>query len=182
MNAGARVLIVDDEQTMLEACREVLAPEGFLLREACNGESALEALRGQSFDLVILDLKMPRMDGMELLRRVQKESPGTATVVITGYPSIDTAVEAMKLGAADFLPKPFTPEVLRITVRRALNGARMERENQLLWAQLEECRGRGYELVGQSAPMRQIHDLIQRVGPTDSTVLITGESGTGTRA
>jgi DNA-binding NtrC family response regulator len=179
VNSRASILIVDDEQTMLEACREVLASEGFTLKEAASGEAALEGIRHQSFDLVILDLKMPRMDGMEILRRVQRESPGTAAVVITGYPSIDTAVEAMKLGAADFLPKPFTPEVLRITVRRVLNGARMARENQLLWAQLEECRGKNYELVGQSAPMRQIHDLIQRVGPTDSTVLITGESGTG---
>jgi DNA-binding NtrC family response regulator len=100
-------------------------------------------------------------------------------VVITGYPSVDSAVEAMKLGAADFLPKPFTPDVLRLTVRRALHGARMTRENQLLWSQLEECRGRPYELVGQSAAMRQIFDLLRRVGPTESTVLITGESGTG---
>jgi DNA-binding NtrC family response regulator len=179
VNNGASILIVDDEQTMREACCEVLAPEGFILREASSGERALEIIRRQSFDLIILDLKMPRLDGMEMLRRVQKESPGTATVVITGYPSIDTAVEAMRLGAADFLPKPFTPEVLRFTVRRVLNGARMARENQLLRSQLEECRGKNYELIGQSAPMRQIHDLVQRVGPTDSTVLITGESGTG---
>jgi len=179
VNRGASILIVDDEQTMREACREVLAPEGFILGEASSGEAALEVIRRQSFDLIILDLKIPRMDGMEILRRVQKESPGTATVVITGYPSVDTAVEAMRLGAADFLPKPFTPEVLRITVRRVLNGARLARENQLLWSQLEECRGKNYELIGQSAPMRQIHELVQRVGPTDSTVLITGESGTG---
>jgi len=179
VNNGSSILIVDDEETMREACHEVLDSEGFILQEASSGESALDILGRRSFDLLILDLKMPRVDGLEILRRVQKESPGTPTVVITGYPSIDTAVEAMRLGAADFLPKPFTPEVLRLTVRRALNGARMLRENQLLWSQLEECRGRTYELVGQSAVMRQIHDLVQRVGPTDSTVLITGESGTG---
>ena len=179
MNNHARILIVDDEQAMREACREVLAPEGFILSEASSGEGALDIIGRQSFDLMILDLKMPRMDGMDILQRVQKESPGTATVVITGYPSIDTAVEAMRLGAADFLPKPFTPDVLRLTVRRVLNGARMARENQLLWSQLEECRGRNYDLIGESAAMQQIHDLVQRVGPTDSTVLITGESGTG---
>jgi len=176
---AASILIVDDEQTMREACSEVLAPEGFILGQASSGEGALEVIRRQSFDLIILDLKIPGLDGMEILRRVQKESPGTATVVITGYPSVDTAVEAMRLGAADFLPKPFTPEVLRFTVRRVLNGARMARENQLLWSQLEECRGKNYDLIGQSAPMRQIYDLVQRVGSTDSTVLITGESGTG---
>lgn len=179
MSNGASILIVDDEQNMVDACREVLATEGFVPQGVTSGEAALDAIRRQSFDLVILDLKMPRVDGMEILRHVQKESPGTSTVVITGYPTVDTAVEAMKCGAADFLPKPFTPEVLRFTVRRVLNGARMARENQLLRSQLEECRGSSYELIGQSAPMRQIHDLIQRVGPTDSTVLITGESGTG---
>jgi DNA-binding NtrC family response regulator len=179
VNNDARILIVDDEQAMREACREVLAPEGFILSEASSGEGALDIIGRQSFDLMILDLKMPRMDGMDILQRVQKESPSTATVVITGYPSIDTAVEAMRLGAADFLPKPFTPDVLRLTVRRVLNGARMARENQLLWSQLEECSGRNYDLIGESAAMQQIHDLVQRVGPTDSTVLITGESGTG---
>jgi DNA-binding NtrC family response regulator len=179
VSGGASILIVDDEQVMREACREVLAPEGFSLREASSGEGALAIIGQQSFDLMILDLKMPSVDGMEILRRVHRESPGTATVVITGFPSVDSAVEAMKLGAADFLPKPFTPDVLRLTVRRALHGARMTRENQLLWSQLEDYRGRSYELVGQSAAMRQILDLVQRVGPTDSTVLITGESGTG---
>jgi DNA-binding NtrC family response regulator len=175
----ASILIVDDEQTMREACHEVLASEGYRLQEAASGEEALRLLCGRSFDLLILDLKMPRVDGLEILQRAQRESPGTATVVITGYPSVDSAVEAMRLGAADFLPKPFTPDVLRLTVRRVLRGARLARENQLLWSQLEDYRGRDYRLIGQSAAMRQIHDLVERVGPTDSTVLITGESGTG---
>ena len=179
MNYNARILIVDDEQAMREACREVLGPEGFILAEASSGRSALDIIARQAFDLLILDLKIPQVDGMEILRAVQQASPGTATVVITGYPSIDTAVEAMKLGAADFLPKPFTPDVLRLTVRRVLNGERMARENQLLRSQLEESRGKNFDLIGQSAVMRQIHDLVRRVGPTDSTVLITGESGTG---
>jgi DNA-binding NtrC family response regulator len=116
---------------------------------------------------------------MEILRRIQQESPDTAAVVITGYPSVDSAVEAMKLGAADFLPKPFTPDVLRLTVRRTLQGSRMAKENRLLRSQLEEIGGRDHRLIGQSEPMRQISDLLRRVGPTDSTVLITGESGTG---
>jgi DNA-binding NtrC family response regulator len=179
VNHSASILIVDDEQSMREACREVLASDGFILQEASSGEKALDILGQQAFDLLILDLKMPHADGMEILRAVQQESPGTATVVITGYPSIDTAVEAMKLGAADFLPKPFTPDVLRLTVRRVLNGQRVARENQLLRSQLEESRGKSFELIGQSVAMLQILDLVRRVGPTDSTVLITGESGTG---
>jgi DNA-binding NtrC family response regulator len=179
VNRTASILVVDDEQPMREACREALSSEGFLLAEAATGRSALELLARQEFDLLLLDLKMPQVDGMQILRALREQSPGTATVVITGYASIDTAVEAMKLGAADFLPKPFTPEVLRLTVRRVLNGERMARENQLLRSQLEECRGGNYQLIGQSEVMRQIHELVQRAGPTDSTVLITGESGTG---
>jgi DNA-binding NtrC family response regulator len=170
---------VDDEETMRDACRQVFAPDGFILKEASAGEDALELVRQESFDVMILDLKMPGVDGMEILRRMEAESPGTAVVVITGYATIDSAVEAMKLGAADFLPKPFTPDVLRLTVRRTLRGARMAKENLLLKSQIEDCRGGDYDLIGQSEAMRQIHDLVRRVGPTDSTVLITGESGTG---
>jgi len=175
----ATILVVDDEELMRDACRQVLAPEGFALKEASSGEGVLETIRGESFDLVILDLRMPGMDGMEILRRLQQESPDTAAIVITGYPSVESAVEAMKLGAADFLPKPFTPDVLRLTVCRTLRGARMAKENLLLKSQLEACRGGDYKLIGQSEPMRQVYDLVRRVGPTESTVLITGESGTG---
>jgi len=179
MSERATILIADDEHSMRDACYQVLAPEGFVVKEVESGEAALAAIRLEAFDLVILDLKMPRVDGMEILRCIQQESPGTAAVVITGYPTVESAVEAMKLGAADFLPKPFTPDVLRLTVRRALRGARMAKENLLLKSQLEERRGGDYELVGQSQAMQQICDLVQRVGPTDSTVLIMGESGTG---
>ena len=179
MSKQTSILIADDEAAMRDACRQVLASDEFLLKEAANGDEALEAVRRESLDLLILDLKMPGAGGMEILRWVQAESPGTAVVVITGYATVDSAVEAMKLGAADFLPKPFTPDVLRLTVRRALRGVRMAKENLLLKSQIEDCRGRDYDLVGHSEAMRRIHDLVRRVGPSDSTVLITGESGTG---
>ena len=179
MGKPTNILIVDDEESMRDACRQVLAPEGFAVTEAASGDEAMEAMRRESFDLAILDLKMPRVDGLEILRWIRQESPGTAAIVITGYPSVESAVEAMKRGAADFLPKPFTPDVLRLTVHRTLRGVRMLKENLLLRSQLEECQGSRYELVGQSEPMRQIHELVRRVAPTDSTVLITGESGTG---
>lgn len=179
MSERISILIVDDEEAMRDACRQVLTADGLILEEASSGEEALEALRRGSFDLVILDLKMPRVDGLQILQCLREDSPGTAVVVITGYATVESAVEAMKLGAADFLPKPFTPEVLRLTVRRAFRGVRMARENLLLKSQLRQCRGEDYELVGQSDAMRQIHDLVRRAGPSDSTVLITGESGTG---
>ncbi len=179
MNDRASILIADDEPAIRDAIVQCLGPSEFLFADAETGDAALGAIRSRAFDLVILDLKMPRVDGMEILRHIQQESPGTAVIVITGYPTVESAVEAMKLGATDFLPKPFTPDVLRLTVRRALNGARMARENLLLKSQLEERRRGSYELVGQSQAMQQIADLVRRVGPTDSTVLIMGESGTG---
>jgi len=175
----AGILIVDDEEAIRDACRQVLGCKDFILKEASTGSEALEIVHQESFDLMILDLRLPGMDGMEILRRMEAESPGTAVIVITGYPTIDSAVEAMKLGAADFLPKPFTPDVLRLTVRRTLRGVRMAKENLLLKSQIEDCQGKDYNLVGQSEAMRQIHELVRRVGPTDSTVLVTGESGAG---
>jgi len=175
----ASILIVDDDETMRDACRQVLGSEDFILKEASAGEEALEIVRREFFDLTILDLRMPGIDGMELLRRIEAESPGTAVVVMTGYPTVESAVEAMKLGATDFLPKPFTPDVLRLTVRRTVRGARMARENLLLKSQLEDRHAGGYEFVGESEAMRRIFELVRRAGPTDSTVLIIGESGTG---
>jgi DNA-binding NtrC family response regulator len=179
MNDQASILIVDDEEWMRDACRQVLASDGFVLKEASTGDGALDIVRRESFDLMILDLKVPGLDGMEILRRMESESPGTAVVVITGYGTVESAVAAMKLGAADFLLKPFPPDLLRLTVRRTLRGARMAKENILLRSELADRRGGDYGLVGQSDAMRQIYELVRRVGPTDSTVLITGESGTG---
>ena len=179
MGERARILIVDDDETTRDTCRQVLASEDFILKEASTGEEALRIVCRELFDLVVLDLKMPGIDGIELLRRVEADSPGTAVIVITGYATVESAVEAMKLGAADFLPKPFTPEVLRLTVRRTIRGARMARENLLLRSQLEDRHGGGPRLIGQGEAMRQIFDLVRRAGPTDSTVLIIGESGTG---
>ena len=179
MSDQSSILIVDDEEAMRDACRQILSGEAFSLKEASSGQAALDIIRRQSFDLVILDLKMPRVDGMQILGCIQQESPGTAAVVITGHPTVESAAEAMRLGAADFLPKPFSPDALRLTVRRTLRGARMAKENQLFRSQLAECSRGDYRLIGRSTAMQQIHDLVQRVGPTDSTVLITGESGTG---
>jgi DNA-binding NtrC family response regulator len=173
------ILIVDDDEAMRDACRQVLAGDGLVLKEAPSGQEGLDAIGREAFDLVIVDLKMPGVDGIQILRYLQEQSPSTAVVVITGYATVESAVEAMKLGAADFLPKPFTPDVLRLTVRRAFRGVRMTKENLLLKSQLRQCRSEDYELVGQSDAMRQIYDLVRRAGPTDSTVLITGESGTG---
>ena len=175
----ARILVVDDEPFARQTLSEWLRGMDFHVFEAESGGQAMETIRRDEPDIVISDVVMPGMDGIQLLKEAKAVKADIPFLMISGYPSNSTALNAMKHGASDFLPKPFTPEVLRLTVRRALHGARLSRENQLLWSQLEECRGGGYELIGQSAAMRQIHDLVLRVGPTDSTVLITGESGTG---
>jgi len=179
MSDQASILVVDDEEWMRDACRQILGADGFVLKEASTGDGALEMVRRESFDLMILDLKVPGVDGMEILRRMESESPGTAVVVITGYGTVESAVAAMKLGATDFLLKPFPPDLLRLTVRRTLRGARMAKENILLKSQLEDRLGGDYGLIGETEAMRQIYELVRRAGPTDSTVLITGESGTG---
>ena len=172
------LLIVDDEEPVREACRSTLAGEPLTLTQADSGDRALEMIAARRFDVVILDLKMPGVDGLQVLSRIKADHPHTAVVVITGYATVESAVDAMKRGAVDFLPKPFTPEALRLIVRRCLNGTDLAKENRILRYQLGARNGEP-RLVGDSPQMEAIHDLIRRVGPTDATVLITGESGTG---
>ena len=173
-----RLLIVDDEESVREACRSTLAGQGLSVTEADSGDRALALMADRQFDAVILDLKMPGIDGLEVLSRIRSDHPHTAVAVITGYATVESAVDAMKRGAQDFLPKPFTPAALRLVVRRCLNGSALARENRSLRHQLTTHNGEP-RLVGDSAQMRAIHDLIARVGPTDATVVIAGESGTG---
>jgi len=178
MARGRHILVVDDEPAMRDACRQTLARDGYTVQEAPDGKSALKELASRRFDAVLLDLKMPGMNGLELLKRVRKEHPGTVPLVITGFATVESAVEAMRAGAADFVPKPFTPEHLRLILRRALDGRALQRENVRLKRALRACEDER-PIVGDSPPMTAIKDLIRRVAPTDSTVLITGESGTG---
>ena len=117
----ARVLIVDDEPAMRDACRQVIERDGIRVAEAAGGAEALDRLAKEHFDLVILDLKMPGIDGISVLKSIRHEHPDTAVVVVTGYPSVESAVEAMKSGAIDFLPKPFTRESLSVIIERALH-------------------------------------------------------------
>jgi len=178
MRNHARILVVDDEAAMRDACRQVLEREGIEVTEAPSGRGALEALAGRAFQLVILDLKMPGMDGMAVLKEIRREHKETSVIVITGYPSVESAVEAMKCGAIDFLPKPFTRESLRVIVRKALNYNRLEREHGLLVGRLK-AGSPPVRMVGETPQMKAIFDLTERVAATDSTVLVMGESGTG---
>jgi DNA-binding NtrC family response regulator len=135
-------------------------------------------MKNRVFDIVILDLKLPGIDGMQVLEAIQSDSPDTIVVVITGYATVESAVQAMKLGAYDFVPKPFTPDELRVVVGRAAEKRRLTAENIYLRDQLNAYVGVD-EIIGESRQMATVKELIRKVGPTDSTVLVSGESGTG---
>ncbi len=173
-----KVLVVDDEAVMRDGCRQALVRDGMTVLEARTGTEALDVMARTPCQVVILDLKMPGMSGMEVLRRIMEEHGQTTVIVITGYPSIEAAVEAMKCGAADFLTKPFSADSLRTAVRKALAGDAPQR----IGPGRPSGSGDGREplqLIGQTPQIKAIRELIERVGRTDSTVLIMGESGTG---
>ena len=175
--AGRRVLLVDDERDALDAGRQALQRDRYVVDTASTPSEALERVRGQSFDAAILDLKMPEMSGIDLLRLIRKLDGDIAVIMVTGYATIETAVAAMKEGAADYLQKPFTPDDLRLALRRALERQELVRENREL---RERLGGRAdSSMVGDSPKMREVRRLVERVAETDATILILGESGTG---
>jgi len=174
----ANILVIDDEESMRDSCRQALRRAGNRVRTAADGLQALAMLEEESFDLVILDLKMPGLDGMDVLKRIKESDPEAIVVVITGYATIESAVEAMKRGAYDFIPKPFTPAGLRMIVNRALRKRELALENVLLRTELASTLDPDV-IVGHSKSMKHVEDLVLKAGPTDSTVLICGESGTG---
>ncbi len=178
MNGEANILVIDDEESMRDSCRQALLRDENRVEVAEDGSKGLSMLERESFDLVILDLKMPGLSGMEVLKKIKEEGPEIVVVVITGYATVESAVEAMKAGAYDFIPKPFTPDSLRMISRRALEKRKLSLENVLLRAEL---KGRfGVEaVVGRSSSMREVEELVRKVAPSDSAVLISGETGTG---
>jgi len=178
MPSQVNILVIDDEATMRDSCQQTLSRGGNRVEVAEDGSSGLAMLERKSFDLVILDLKMPGLSGMEVLKNIKEDNPEAMVIVITGYATVESAVEAMKKGAYDFIPKPFTPESLRVIVNRALEKRQLALENVLLRGELKASFGPEV-IVGQSKSMKKVEELVQKVGPTDTTVLISGESGTG---
>lgn len=172
------ILIVDDEEIIRESLSFVLGKEGYRVREAANGRVALDLIREESFDLVITDLEMPEMKGIELLEHVTVMSPETLVVIITAYGSIDTAIAALRKGAVDYILKPVEFDELLVKLGRLLQSRRLSIENKLLRGELH----RQYtfdQIVGQSPAMQRVFDTIRKVAVTDGTVLINGKSGTG---
>jgi len=178
MKEPANILIIDDEESIRDSMSQVLRKEGCAVRTAVEGKEGLKLFNQETFHVVFLDLKLPGIPGMEVLGKIKEASPETPVVIVTGYASIESAVEAMKRGAFDYMAKPFTPEELRVVTRRALDGRRLLFENIYLRQELEAQKE--FEMVvGRSQAMREVLDLVRRVSPTECTVLITGESGTG---
>ncbi|MBI2567194.1 MAG: sigma-54-dependent Fis family transcriptional regulator [Candidatus Schekmanbacteria bacterium] len=174
-----RILVVDDEPGMLEVCADTLRhiPQTQIVTER-RSRRAAEILGEETFDLMISDIRMPDIDGVELLKHARECDPNLIVLMLTAYPTVETAVAAMKLGASDYITKPFLPEELEATVHRLLQEKKLREENRLLQRQLERpfCFD---EIVSHSAPMRAIFDTIDRVAETDVDVLIVGETGVG---
>jgi len=178
MATRGNVLIIDDDESLRIACEQTLELSGYSISLAASGAEGLELARRESFHVILLDLRMPGMQGMEVLQKLRQDSPNAMVLIITGYATIESAVQAIKQGAYDYLPKPFTPEALTSLVNRAANAARRTLENACIGQELER-RMPSEVLVGRSEPMNEVMRLIRKAAPMDSTVLITGETGVG---
>lgn len=169
------ILVVDDEKSVRDSLKMILEYERYDVLFAENGEQALKAVHGSHPDVVLLDVKMAGMDGIEVLQRVREQKPELPVIMISGHGTIETAVEATKLGAFDFLPKPLDRDKLLVTIRNALHQARLMQEKQKLEEAVEGKR----QILGESVKIKEVLEIIDRVAPTDARVLITGENGTG---
>ena len=171
----AKLLVVDDEEGIRKILRQVLEYEGHDVRVAGGGGEALGLYAEFKPDLTFLDVKMARMDGLEVLDRIREQDPGGLVVMISGHGNIETAVAAIKQGAYDFIEKPLDTDRLLLTIRNALQHRGLEEENARLRGAVESR----YEIVGHSFAIRALLDRLEKVAPTDARVLITGENGTG---
>ncbi|MBD3331368.1 response regulator [candidate division GN15 bacterium] len=172
------ILVVDDKDSMRDMLTQTLSEEGYRVDSAANGKTALELVHNKSYDLVLTDMKMPDVDGLEVLTGVKENDEDTSVIVMTAYGTVETAVSAMKKGAFDFITKPFDTEHLCVLVNRALENRRMQAENVLLRQELMQVSG-FTEIIGKSEKMQEICELVKKVSGSDASVLLQGESGTG---
>lgn len=173
-----KILVVDDEEIIRDSLIYILEKEGYDVKSAENGMAADRMIKDEFFDLVITDLEMPKMKGTELLKNINKNSPGTVTMVITAYGSLDTAILAIREGAYDYILKPIEFDDLQLRVKRFFESRRLKTENRILKRDIK--RSFDFDnLIGRSSAMQQVFDMVRTVADTDSTVLVTGKSGTG---
>ena len=173
----SKILIIEDEEPIRRVLVRILSDEdsSFEIQEASDGKKGIDLIKKESFDLVLCDIKMPKLDGIELLQRTRKTNTSLPFIMLTGHGNIETAVESMKLGAYDFISKP--PDLNRLinSVRNALEKKELVTENKLLRQKV----AKKYEIIGKSKPIMEIHSMVDKVAQTEARVLITGESGTG---
>ena len=172
------VLVIDDKESVRQMLSKNLESEGYEVDLARDGIDGLRKAKEKRFDLVLTDLKLPRMDGLEVLSAVKELDPDIAVIVMTAYGTIETAVQAIKQGAFDYLAKPFDPDHLNFLIKRALENQRLLAENVLLREEIAHNLGY-YEIIGKSQKIREVSRLVKKVAPSDSTALLLGESGTG---
>lgn len=177
-NTSPTLLIVDDELSMRELLERVFRRAGYRVMVAENGERALEAIRGTVFDVVLSDVRMPRLTGTELLAECRQVSPETMVILMTAHGTVEQAREAFKLGADDFIQKPFDIDEIKLVVQNAIERSELRKEVAILRRELND-RGKLENIIGRSQPMQEVFRLIQTIATTGSTVLITGESGVG---
>jgi two-component system, NtrC family, response regulator HydG len=178
MDKRARILVVDDEESHRIMLRAVLQEEGYEVAAATDGPEAIRAVEQEPFDLILLDIRMTTMDGIETLTEIRKVSPFVPVLMMTAYASVKTAVEALKAGAFEYLTKPLDIEELKILIEKALEHYHLQEENLALRERLGD-RFDFSKIIGKSHKMKELFDLLAQVAPTDATVLILGESGTG---
>jgi len=178
MQAPAAILIADDDPVALDLLAEVLGGEGYRVRAATGGAECVRLAEAEPFDLALVDLRMPDVDGLEVIRRLASVQPGVPVLILTAFATIDTAIEAIREGAYDYLSKPFRMEEIKLAVRRTLANRRLARENVQYRHELQDRYG-VQGLVGQSPAMVEVYKLVARVARLDTTVLVQGETGTG---
>lgn len=172
-----KILIADDEQNMIWAMKKALKNEGYKIIAVSDGTEAVERVKAESPDLILLDLRMPRLDGMGALKEIKMIDPGIPVIMITAHGTTESAVQAMKMGALDYISKPFDVEELKIQIRKALDVRDMKEQIEYLTEELKNRTGR--VIIGESPKMKRVLEMVEKVANSNATVLITGESGTG---
>jgi two-component system response regulator PilR (NtrC family) len=178
MSSKGIIHLIDDEPVIHDVLGQLLTSEGYEVEISASGEEALEKFPSQSFDVILLDLLMPGMDGIEVLRRIKKVDPMASVIIITAYGSVESAIAAMKIGALDYVQKPFKHDDLLRTIEKAIERKRLQDENIRLKDELRQRYGFA-NIIGKSQAMKIVFDLVKAAAPTRSTILLQGESGTG---
>ncbi|HAR36642.1 MAG TPA: Fis family transcriptional regulator [Acidobacteria bacterium] len=178
MNNNALIHLIDDEPIIHDVLGQILEAEGYSVEISASGEEALKKFEEQKFDLILLDLLMPGMDGLEVLKQIKRIDPEAMVIIITAYASVESALAAIKMGAYDYIQKPFKNDELLMTIRRALEHRQLQEENIRLRSELKK-KFSFNNIIGKSQPMMNVFELVKAAAPTRSTILIQGESGTG---